>query len=128
MQDQVKKGVEDMEVRSYTKLSQKVVHRTTETSLFDSTLFAVMLRSHWVAPRILWANSILSNFFQDVLKFEPGREYTGYLDANRVKTAVREKRTVKKEMMSHAKLHKFLKEQNKLFSGYIKATTEVSKN
>ena len=70
----------------------------------------------------------MSNFFQDVLKFEPGREYTGYQDANRVKTAVREKRTVKKEMMSHAKLHKFLKEQNKLFSGYIKATTEVSKN
>ena len=27
-----------------------------------------------------------------------------------------------------AKLHKFLKEQNKLFSGYIKATTEVSQN
>ena len=66
------------------------------------------------------------DLFQDILKFEPGREYTAYMDSNKVKTAVREKRTVTKQMGSHVKLHQFLKEQNKLFSGFIKATTEVA--
>ena len=51
-----------------------------------------------------------------------------YKDAQKRKVYTRETRTVNKEMASHGKILQFLKEQNKQFSLYIKATTEVEKD
>ena len=65
---------------------------------------------------------------KDLLKYEPGREYVAYKDAQKSKVYTREKRTVSKEMASHGKILQFLKDQNKQFCGYIKATTEVKKD
>ena len=50
-----------------------------------------------------------------------------YKDAQKTKVYTRETRTVSRVMVSHSKIHQFLKEQNKQFSAYIKATTEVEK-
>ena len=51
-----------------------------------------------------------------------------YKDAQKSKVYTREKRTVSKEMASHGKILQFLKDQNKQFSLYIKATTEVKRD
>ena len=50
-----------------------------------------------------------------------------YKDSQKSKVLSREKRTVNKEMTSHVKIHQFLKDQNKQFSGYVKATNEIKR-
>ena len=51
-----------------------------------------------------------------------------YKDSQKSKVFTREKRTANKEMGSHGKILQFLKDQNKQFSGYVKATNEVKRD
>ena len=51
-----------------------------------------------------------------------------FKDAQKSKVLSREKRTVNREMISHGKIRQFLKDQNKQFSGYVKATNEVKRD
>ena len=116
-QDQILKGVESLEV----KHSENIDYCTLFSPLFWICFSALFSPLFWIC----FSAKFLP---KDLLKYEPGREYVAYKDAQKSKVYTREKRTVSKEMASHGKILQFLKDQNKQFSGYIKATTEVKKD